>query len=126
MWKFEQKTGKIFDDEGTWVGTGYAGRDAGKNNPLLENLKGIGPLPRGVYTGDALVMHDPKLGPYVIHLTPDAPTTERIEAYGRDPESFFMHGDNVKSPGTASHGCIIQSRTTREAFWGSSRVVQVV
>ena len=39
------------------------------------------------------------------------------ETFGRS--GFMIHGDNIKAPGTASEGCIIQVRAIREAFWNS-------
>jgi len=34
------------------------------------------------------------------------------EMFGRG--SFRIHGDSIKNPGTASHGCIIAPRSVRE------------
>jgi hypothetical protein len=40
---------------------------------------------------------------------------------------FLIHGDAVHAPGTASEGCVILSRTTREQIWEShDHVLQVV
>lgn len=123
---FEQSTGKLFDANAHLLGTGYAGREAGKNNPAMENVKGIGPLPAGNYTGVELFEVHPTVGKYAIRLEPDAATTQKILRYGRDPKSFFMHGDSSEHPGLASHGCIVQQRTVRENFWAGDRKVQVV
>jgi hypothetical protein len=43
-------------------------------------------------------------------LTPD-PANDMCGRAG-----FFIHGDNITAPGTASDGCIILSRTTRVAI----------
>lgn len=106
MWIYNQGTGKLLQNAGL-VGTGYAGRDAGKNNPAMQNVKGIGPLPCGFY-----IIGQPEdrsdTGPFSIKLHPDSGNN----MFGRS--SFFMHGDSIKAPGTASHGCPIFSRAVRE------------
>lgn len=124
-WFFTQRDGILYDDQNMLRGRGYAGRDAGKNNPEMENVKGIGPLPHGTYTGTQLFEKHPTVGAYAILLTPDAETRARILTYGRNPDSFFMHGDSQEHPGLASHGCIVQQRPIREAFWASVRKVDV-
>lgn len=111
MWTYIQKTGE-FLHECEHVGFGYAGRDDGKNNPEMQSVKGIGPLPVGIYHAEPPAAH-PTVGRYAIHLIPDPGN----EMYGRS--SFFLHGDSSEHPGLASHGCIVQSRLTREAFWDS-------
>lgn len=124
-WNFSQTTGKTLDENNAFVAAGYAGRDAGKNNPAMEGVKGIGPLPHGTYTGVELFEHHPTVGAYAIRLEPDAETTVRIIAYGRDPKSFFMHGDDKEHPGLASHGCIVEPRPIREKFWAGVRRIDV-
>lgn len=109
---FEQVTGELLDPTNTIVAQGYAGRDAGKNNPDYQNVKGIGPLPRGWYTAQE-PHQDAVVGAYAMRLIPD----DDNEMYGR--ASFFMHGDNKEHPGLASHGCIVMPRAVREGFWNS-------
>ena len=111
-WTFEQATGYWINPAGDHVATAYAGRDAGKNNPDMQNVKGIGPLPRGIYTAGE-PHQDPVVGAYALRLTPDASNN----MFGRN--SFFLHGDSVEHPGLASHGCIVLPRPLREAFWAS-------
>jgi hypothetical protein len=127
MWLFKQSTGQIFHD-GTLITKGYAGRDyddtgkfvGGKNNPVMQNVKGIGPLPVGFYTMQQ--PHDSDVvGKYAIPLIPDATN----EMFNR--ASFFWHGDKIKAPGTASHGCIVSDPKTRVSAWTSGdHRVQVV
>lgn len=111
MWNYIQKTGELLH-EGEHVAFGYAGREDGKNNPEMQSVKGIGPLPVGIYRAEP-PGYDPVVGSYAMRLDPDPAN----EMYGRS--SFFMHGDSSEHPGLASHGCIVQSRLTREAFWDS-------
>lgn len=121
---YEQVSGRMsYDDE--VIGMGYAGRDFddsgmfvdGKNNPAKENVKGIGPLPAGIYTPIKLFPNHPVVGKYAIQLQPDKATEAKIIAYGRSPGSFFVHGDSAVHPGQASHGCIVLSPDVRKMIW---------
>lgn len=126
MWTYEQRTGKLYGPDGHYVATGYAGGDKGLhpegiNNPDLQNVHNIGPLPCGFYTREEPIDPHPHLGKYAIPLTPDKDN----EMFGRS--GFFMHGDNVTNPGHASDGCIIQGPVTRHEFGTSSdKRIQVV
>ena len=110
-WVYEQSTGKLLKDD-DYVATGYAGKGEGKNNPDMQDVQAVGPLPRGWWTIGA-PRDTPTHGPYVLTLTPD----EDTETYGRS--GFLMHGDSVSDPGNASLGCIIQARKIRERVWTS-------
>jgi Protein of unknown function (DUF2778) len=119
MWTWDQSAGTISRD-GKVVGRGYAGHDYGKNNPDAEEVKGIGPLPRGRWTICA-PRTSQNTGPYTLDLIP-APETE---THGR--AAFRIHGDSIANPGTASHGCIILARSIREAVWSSGdHILEVV
>jgi len=112
MWKYEQSTGRLFDDAGALVATGYSGFGADRNQPADESVANLGPIPAGQYsigTPECVKAPGPH-GPYVLRLTP-APTNNM---FGRD--GFLIHGDSVEHPGTASHGCIIMPREIREAI----------
>ena len=113
MWTFEQLTGKISNNAGDVVGIGYAGHELGKNNPQLQNIKNVGPLPTGIYTieqpGD-----DPVVGRYAMRLCPD-PTNDM---YGR--ADFFIHGDNPNHIGESSDGCIVVALGVRQEIWDSN------
>ena len=116
-WIFEQSTGNLVSPSGEVVASGYAGGNCGKNpegrnNPALQNVPCIGPLPVGTYTF-GLPVPVSKLGPYAIPLIPDS----RNEMYGRG--DFYMHGDRVGDPGAASEGCIIMPRAIRDEVWAS-------
>ena len=63
----------------------------------------------------------PNTGPFTILLEP-APGTDTL---GRS--AFRIHGDSVRAPGTASHGCIILPRAIRDHIWRSGdRDLEVV
>lgn len=119
MWIYSQSTGELnYFGSSTEINTivlpytGYSGKGDGKNNPDLENVEGVGPIPRGVYDIQApvdTVTH----GPYVLPLTPE----ENNDMYGRS--GFLIHGDSIVDPGNASEGCIILPRVARNAVWDS-------
>lgn len=104
---YHQRTGEL------WVRhvlacVGYSGNAAGKNNPDLQHVQGVGPIPEGAYLiGEPSASLDH--GPVALHLVPLTGT----QTYGRS--GFLMHGDSIGAPGTASHGCIIVPRPLREA-----------
>lgn len=117
MAKFSQSSGVL--QFGTIQVNGYAGRDEGKNNPAMQNVPNVGPLPQGHYTIeiDNPFQH-PRCGPYCLRLIPD----ESNDMFGRS--GFLIHGDSIDAPGTASHGCIIVPQYIRRALvaTGESRL----
>lgn len=125
MWIYEQITGKLFSPDGSLVATGYAGGNEGKNpegvnNHTLQMIKGVGPLPCGIYTFGEVVLQS-QLGPFAIPLIPD-PTNEM---YGRG--GFYCHGDTMAMDKSASEGCIIMPRLVRNSMYrGTDRKVEVV
>lgn len=111
MWTYEQLTGRLLH-YGAEVAIGYAGAGDGKNNPDMQGVHNVGPLPVGRYTICA-PCDTQTHGPYVLRLTPDA----KNDMCGR--AGFLIHGDSVQHPGTASQGCIIMPRAVRERVWNS-------
>lgn len=116
-WTYQQSTGIMTPPKGSaWQGatwTGYSGRDDGFNNPLMQEIQGLGPIPAGIYIiGKAY--DDSHLGPCVMHLDP----MENTNTFGRS--LFRIHGDNAKHNGTASEGCIILSPNVRKIINGSN------
>ena len=107
MWTYEQLTGRLLHN-GSLIGTGYSGHGDGLNNPSMQNVEGIGPLPRGRYTIGARY-HHPILGPCTMNLAP-APGNQM---FGRS--LFRIHGDNPDGNHTASDGCIVLGPSIREA-----------
>jgi len=112
MWTYAQKTG-VLQRNGQLVGTGYSGFDNGKNNPDMQAVPDVGPIPRGDWTIVGPPFNTAEHGPFVLRLDPSPATN----TFGRD--GFLMHGDSIQAPGTASKGCIIMPRTVREAVWNS-------
>lgn len=110
MWTYSQRTGKLHRN-GLLIGEGYAGTGPGRNNPDMQDVPRVGPLPRGVYKiGPAY--HHPKLGPICMNLDP-LPGTEM---YGRS--LFRIHGNNKAND--ASLGCIIQGPAVRKVLASSN------
>ncbi|MGB8065194.1 MAG: tlde1 domain-containing protein [Candidatus Sulfotelmatobacter sp.] len=111
-WTYAQKSGELQQD-GKPVATGYSGAGAGKNNPAMQNVPNIGPIPEGDWTIAGPPADTPDHGPYVLKVNPAAGT----ETFGRS--GFLMHGDATEHPGCASHGCVILPRAVREQVWTS-------
>lgn len=110
-WTYSQATGAI-SRGGMTLGTGYSGHGEGRNNPAMEAVHDVGPIPHGRYS--ILSPRDTDThGPYVLPLVPE----EGTDTHGR--AGFLIHGDSVKAPGTASHGCIILARAYRISVWTS-------
>lgn len=107
VWVYQQTTGELLAD-GEYVATGYSGHGDGVNNPAMQAVANVGPIPRGWYRCGA-PHHHIRLGPVSIELSPiDHDCCGRSE--------FFVHGDNVRGDKSASKGCIIVGRTTRSMF----------
>ncbi len=104
--KYDQATGSLTMKSGK-VYKGYSGHGIGLNNPSAQDMRGVGPLPRGKWKLTAWVDH-PHLGRMVTHLLPISVKTDR--------SAFFMHGDNQQMNHTASDGCLIFSYEIRKAI----------
>jgi hypothetical protein len=121
-WLFKVTSGIIVDPSGSvaWKAA-YAGGNEGKNiegvnNVAMQDQPNIGPLPQGKYAMVQIVLQHPRLGPYVILLSPDAAN----EMYNRG--DFRIHGDRTDPSlvHAASEGCIIAPRFVREKMWTST------
>jgi len=111
MWTWTQETGTL-TKIGISPARGYSGYGRGKNNPAMQAMPDVGPIPRGTYAIGPAFFH-PEKGPCVMGLVPDAEN----EMFGRG--GFLIHGDSIEDPGFASHGCIILDHETREAIANS-------
>ena len=79
----------------------------GRNNPLMQDVHFIGPLPQGVYRVGEWGMHHP-VGDLSAPLTQIAG-----ETYGRN--AFFIHGPGGADPENSSEGCIVIPHNDRVA-----------
>lgn len=105
MWTYIIPTGELLEN-GEHVAAGYSGNGAGRNNAAMDNVKNVGPLPRGTYrmTVDPPKLHAHLADP-VIRLNP-LPGTEMHSRNG-----ILCHGDNAAHD--ASGGCMIQGAMVR-------------
>jgi hypothetical protein len=111
MWTYDQATGQF---SGNGISSqGYSGFDDGKNNPAMQDVPDVGPIPRGSWLIARVIQWDPEKGPLVMVLSP----AEGTETFGRP--GFLIHGDSIEHPGEASHGCIILDHATRQAIVNS-------
>lgn len=119
MLTYDQKSGELIF-EGFVIAKGYSGNGEGLNNPAMESVHDIGPIPRGKWRMVRMEAHHEDKGPDVIVLQP-----EGFDAYGRS--SFLVHGDNALMNHTASHGCIIMPRFARNRAWEDpDKTIEVV
>lgn len=112
MWTWDQSAGAL-TRAGKIEGSGYAGRGRGLNNPTMQAVQGIGPIPAGRWKMTELRLAGASTGPYTIVLEP-CPGTDTC---GRS--AFRIHGDNAAMDHSASHGCVILPRKVREMIWTS-------
>jgi hypothetical protein len=105
-WTYTRSTGTLTNPEGSIVASNvYSGAGEGRNNPTMENVRNVGPIPRGTYRiGNA--RHSARTGAISMDLTPESSTS----TFGRS--AFMIHGDNLTH--TASHGCVILGRPVRQ------------
>src|SRR5690606_39453962 len=109
-WEYSQSSGGLFFNN-ILVATGYSGYGYGKDNPDMEGLRNIGPIPRGEYEIQG-PKNSARTGPFVLPLIP-----VEHDALGRS--DLQVHGDSISNPGGASSGCIIVNRSIREKIWNS-------
>ncbi len=124
-WRWDQSAGELSRD-GKLVSRGYSGNGRGKNNPSLQGVAGVGPIPAGRWKIGAPYDSD-RVGKYALRLEAvDAKPGDDVEQ-GTGRGAFRIHGDSISAPGTASRGCIILPRAVREAIWKSGdRDLEVV
>jgi hypothetical protein len=112
VWTYNSANGNLSRD-GSLVGTGYSGNHAGLNNPAMDNVHDVGPIPKGSWIIGKFFDDPGGKGPIVAHLSPNADTT----TFGRS--GFMIHGDNREGNHTASEGCIILPHDVRAAIEAS-------
>lgn len=106
MFTYVQETGNMYGPDNKFIGQGFAGHGVGMNNPKTQAMRGIGPLPVGMYSiGDE--EDNSHLGPCAMRLTPDI----KNEMFSRS--GFFIHGVNPNHPLLSSDGCICLTASFR-------------
>lgn len=106
---YSQSTGKWILANGKTLGVGYSGHGEGRNNPAMQAVKNVGPIPVGNYTIGEAFMH-PLKGPLVMRLIPSEHTDELMRS------GFLIHGDNKAMNKSASEGCIVLPHDVRLAI----------
>ena len=112
MWTYSQATGELRHN-GLTLGFGFSGYEDGINVPAMQDLPGIGPIPRGRWLMLDPPENSPTLGPYAFRLTPDPKTP----TFGRS--AFWCHGRSIKTPFDSSRGCLALQRDLRLKMWES-------
>jgi len=132
-WEYSQTNGQLthVDDQTggrTPVATGYSGHGPGVNNPDMQNIKNVGPIPEGTYKIGPQQTNVTNSGtpnqttlPASMRLTPDL----EMDTFGR--AGFLIHGDNKAHNQSASKGCPVFDRPTRDKIGSSGdNVLEVV
>ncbi|SQI59722.1 Uncharacterised protein [Salmonella enterica subsp. diarizonae] len=117
-WIYHQSTGELWHN-GVLKGKGYSGVLTNKNNPDRQQVKGMGPLPRGTYH---IAGHNNSISPMTVILVQTSG-----ESYGRS--LFRIHGEKRPPaiPGFASEGCIIMGPGVRsQVIMSHDRTLEVV
>lgn len=120
-WTFRTSDRALLDPSGVQIDRGYSGAGftgaEGRNNWAMENVRGKGPIPRGLWNIGA-ARRSANVGPVAMDLMPKG-----HDAHGRT--AFMIHGNDKEN--NASKGCVILSRPTREKIAASrDRVLNVV
>lgn len=108
--EYNSKTGELWACNGDFcmpLASGYAGKNNGLNNPEVDHVRSLGPLPRGTYA--MRVDNHPRFAAPAIRLTQTSGLTH-------DRSGFWIHGDNSAGNKTASSGCIVLNKVTRAAI----------
>jgi hypothetical protein len=117
-WQYRQGNGVLSRSQQR-IASGYSGAGQGRNNPGMEGMRNVGPIPRGRYTISVAYRH-PNKGAIVMRLTP-------IGHNAHNRTDFLIHGDSMRHPGNGSQGCIILPRNIREQISHSGdRELEVV
>lgn len=89
--------------------TAYSGHGSGLNNPDMEAVHNVGPIPRGEWEVIEWVDNYENKGSCVARLAPVG-----FDPHGRS--GFLCHGDNSAANHTASDGCIVAPHDARQAW----------
>jgi len=104
---FQQSTGLVTDSAGEVVAHAWAGNGEGLNNPAMQAVRCVGPLPQGTYRVGTWEEQHPGLGPMVVHLQQIAG-----ETFGRD--GFYIHGPSSTHYMQESKGCVVVPHEQRQ------------
>ena len=110
---YHQSTGELTHD-GQYVATGHSGAvGQGRDNPDMEGVQNVGPVPRGDYTVGPQ-FNSPNTGPGAERLTPQPGT----DTHGRT--DLEIHGGRRDGNPDDSEGCIILPPSVRHQLAGQT------
>lgn len=120
-WVYDQSSGRLYladdQDARSFVAYCYSGARGHVNRTESEAIVATGPIPRGLWRMDPPADHQ-RLGPVAIGLEAADPQTALKRS------GFFVHGDNKLANQSASSGCIVADRATRELmrdlYWAAN------
>jgi hypothetical protein len=120
---WDQSAGALYDGA-KLISPGYSGKGRGKNNPSLQGMQGVGPIPAGRWKM-VNVYNSAKVGKFTItlHSMDDAVLDDTHTPTGRG--AFRIHGDSIREPGSASNGCIILPLAIRKMIYKAGNVIIV-
>lgn len=102
----------------TMTTKGYSGAPGFVNDATAQNLVARGPIPLGTYRVTPGEERHKRFGDFTMVLTPENGTN----VFGRS--GFLWHADNRRENQSASKGCIVSDRDSRQ--WAASRNVSTV
>lgn len=100
------RSGALFRD-GDFLSYGYSGNGHGKDNPEMDHVANVGPIPRGRYLVGKLINND---------RWRDAIPLTRTDRDPNGRSGFMLHGDNMRGNYSASRGCIVLPPGVRKAI----------
>jgi hypothetical protein len=112
QWTYHQNSGLLLLDAEE-VDYGWSGYEDGINIPAMQDMPGLGPLPRGMWVFEGPPFDHPECGFYCLRLTPAVST----QTFGRN--SFLCHGRSSRKPFDSSKGCLVFVLETRKRIWES-------
>ena len=134
MKHYVQRSGKMFGDNGELLFIAYSGGNKGRNkeginNPAMQEVHCVGPIPRGEYSIGAPYL-DKTTGPHTMTLTP-INGTDCFGRDGADHTAFKCHGTNtedaIHGTKTSSEGCICKSpASVRCQIYAGEKLLTVV
>ena len=110
-WEYSQHSGELRHNGIVVYDHGYSGSGYAKNQPDMEQIQEMGPIPRGTWH----IGHpydSAQVGRYAIPLSPYGHNAHRRT-------DFRIHGESNSNAGNASKGCIIVPYEIRQRIIAS-------
>jgi hypothetical protein len=111
-WTWLSRFGILCGPSGLVIAVGYSGHAAGLNNPALQNVVDVGPLPEGDFA-----IGDPVDGTHLGDGAMPLAALPGTDTHGRS--ELWLHQDNVQHNESASEGCGILPLSALKAIAAS-------